>query len=340
MRDLAWHLHSRRGRTLPKEECLRLVAGLLSDFSRSDLTPEQVLQLLSHGQGLLREQDDGHYAFVHFTFQEYFVAQYIKEFRDETLVLHSLGDPWWEEVTLLYAGAIPDASTLLARLLASDDQGRSLEDVFLSKLILAGRCLAERPRVSKPGLRQQVIGRLCTQFLLTEFQFTRRHLANTLAEIGRAAPAESAPDGASSLNQWLLTHLRETTGPFAPSPDLQRAILRALGNYGSPSLVGALIDLLIQSVNANNADIYAIVDTAIERLAQPEETLFLRLLTLVRDPQAQPALAMRAAYLLAVTGTARSASMLLTDLTHTNLANVVRGGLAYSCALLSNTATV
>src|SRR3984893_5247257 len=110
---------------------------------------EAVLTDIVSENGLLREQAHDIYGFLHLTLQEYFSAQYVLVQDGLNELLCHLGDPWWEEVILLYAGETPDASPLLQRLL---DAQNAPDDIFLSKLVLAGRCLLAAPRLEQVEL--------------------------------------------------------------------------------------------------------------------------------------------------------------------------------------------
>jgi formylglycine-generating enzyme required for sulfatase activity len=68
------------------------------------------------------------------------------------LLLAHVGDEWWQEVTLLYAG-MADATPIVQALLSGD------ADAQASRLLLAGRCVAEAVRLDE-AVRQQVLGRL------------------------------------------------------------------------------------------------------------------------------------------------------------------------------------
>lgn len=333
--ELAWQMHRQRRRDLSEGEALDILTRLLPAFPHPDLSPQSVLRELSGEQGLLRWQGNRRYAFVHLTFQEYFTAQYLKERGDETALLAFLGDPWWEEVILLYAGGVHDASSLLTHLLTTEQRpGEPPEDIFWSKLILAGRCLVEQPTVHAPHVREAVIERLFENLPAAEFQFNRRRLAETLAEIGRATGGTRTE--ISPLNRRLLASLREA----GTAPELRTCLSQAIGGYGARSLIHPLLDLLVQLPASFHAEDCAKLSEAIERLAQPDDVLYRRLLGIARDAHAERWLATEAAYLLAVTGTEQAARTLLADLADTNFDEAVCTGLAYSCAMLGDADTI
>jgi hypothetical protein len=329
LRELAWQTHRQRRRSLSADECGPLIVAQLQSLNRADLTPSQVLQELSNARGLLRDVGDEQYAFVHFTFQEYFTAQHLKEANHEQDLLTVLGDPWWEEVILLYAGAVYDASSLLAHLLAASDPAGPPEDVFLSKLILAGRCLAEQATVRQPELRQRIIERLFRELEGAEYRFPRQHLADTLAEIGRAAPrVQDDP-----VNARLLRYASPAQSSLPPSWDLQRAILDALALFGSSALAPALLDLLILRADEGFRLWNALYETILS-LAQPDEEIYGRLFNLARDPRMESSLAAHIARLLAYTGNEAATTALFAEFKNPALSERVQDAFAFSLVML------
>src|SRR5205823_1382411 len=104
------------------------------------------------------------YGFLHLTLQEYFTAQYATEQHQLDALLQHVGDPWWEEVILLYAGRTRDASPLLEYLMDEIQ-----DDIFCTNLVLAGRCLAARPTIRNTALREEVTSRLFDKLLNTQY---------------------------------------------------------------------------------------------------------------------------------------------------------------------------
>jgi len=149
LQELAWHFHKQGLRYFPAREVQAEIARFLPALGLPAEDYEQVLLEIANENGLLKEQAYGWYGFLHLTLQEYFAALYTIEHPGEfASLLQQAGDPWWEEVLLLYAGQAADASSLLQTLLGSPDQSGQVvleDDLFHTNLILAGRCLAAHP---------------------------------------------------------------------------------------------------------------------------------------------------------------------------------------------------
>jgi hypothetical protein len=119
------------------------------------------------------------------TLQEYFVAQYISNQNELPALLAHCGDPWWEEVLLLYAGQTGDASALFRALLEKEEHGTMREDLFSTNLLLAGRCLAAHPTIRQRGLREEVSTGLLELLTTASHRLMRRLAAEIIAEANR-----------------------------------------------------------------------------------------------------------------------------------------------------------
>jgi NACHT domain/HEAT repeats len=233
LQELAWHFHRQGLRYFPEREIQAEIARFLPALGLPAEDYERVLLEIANENGLLKEQAHGWYGFLHLTLQEYFVALYITEHPDElTSLFQQVGDPWWEEVLLLYAGQAADASQLLQRLIGSPDQAHQVvieDDLFHTKLILAGRCLAARPTVRQVALREEVIARLFDLLEITPYWMTKEQAAQALAEIG-----------GQKVNEQLLGLLANERVDL----NVRGRIAAALGALGERSVVPQLLGLL------------------------------------------------------------------------------------------------
>jgi hypothetical protein len=97
------------------------------------------------------------YRFLHRTIHEYLVATYLASLSSEDalpqLRPHFWYDLAWEEVILLYAGAVDDPGPLLEALLAEPD------DVFHTMLLLSGWCLVEAGKGYDGPARHAIVTR-------------------------------------------------------------------------------------------------------------------------------------------------------------------------------------
>jgi len=146
-------MHRENRRDISRRELETHIGELLPAVGGGQADAADFLDEVRERSGLLVEVGQGTYAFSHLTFQEYLCAREVADNEHmRGLLLERAGDEWWQEVTLLYAG-MADATPIVDSLLvAEDDEART-------RLLLAGRCVAEAVRVKK-RTRQQVLRRL------------------------------------------------------------------------------------------------------------------------------------------------------------------------------------
>src|SRR5260370_22095613 len=229
--ELAWHFHVQGRRYFPETELLAEIARFLPVLGLPSDQHERVLQEIANENGLLKEQAKEWYGFLHLTLQEYFVAQYVNDHNDLTTLLNHIGDPWWEEGLLLYAGQTPDAGPLVQTLLGELEPGESKhqDHLFYTNLITAGRCLAASPTIRQPSIREEVINRLFDIIKITPFSLTRKQVAETLAEIGGTT---------------VTPRLLQMLGDQRIHSTVRWSIALALGTFGERTIVGDLLHLL------------------------------------------------------------------------------------------------
>jgi len=269
LEEVALHFHLRRLPCFPEDDLSGITASYLSAAGLpSDKVPT-ALERISAQYGLLREQAPRWYSFPHLTWQEYFAAAAIsrrslqRPMPDRSpstlrrgsgqallrtgpspieLILEGIPDLWWEGATLFLAGMLEDATPLLEGILNQED------DIFRSNLLLAGRCLARKPRLKRAGLRESIIERL--QELVEgkvhpSSLFLRQRAIGVLAEI-------SDP----SITAYLISLVTAPplSSPLRVSPPwggteggyrtVHRWVTTALASLGDGSIVTNLVALL------------------------------------------------------------------------------------------------
>ncbi len=230
LEEIAWHFHQRGQRYFPERELLAIIAAFLPAIGLPQEQNADVLNEIAAENGLLKEQAHGWYGFLHLTLQEYCAAQYAVDHQELETLLEFRDDPWWEEVLLLYAGRIPDASPLLQHLLGLAPQNPLLDDLFHTNLILAGRCLAAFPTIRQVSLRQEIIARLFNVLSTSPYDLSRRQASETLAEIG-----------GERVNEGLLRMLPNEQ----INSDVRMSIADALGKLGEKAVVPELVQMLL-----------------------------------------------------------------------------------------------
>ena len=226
---IAWHFHLQGRRYFPEGELLTVIADFLPRAGLALEKNTRILEEIAAENGLLKEQAQGWYGFLHLTLQEYFVAQYATDHQQLETLLEHRGDPWWDEVVLLYAGRTPDASLLFNRLLGLSDTVMLEEDIFWTNLLIAGRCLATRPIIWQTAIREKVIARLLYTLINTQYSLAQELIANVLAEIG-----------GNDVNMHLLSLLSDEKLDVS----VRWIIAAALGNLGERAVAPDLVSLL------------------------------------------------------------------------------------------------
>jgi HEAT repeat protein/energy-coupling factor transporter ATP-binding protein EcfA2 len=171
MQDLAYWIHSHsegitgnesEGTLIDRDELLRFLGDYIKktkgiDFSKAKKEGERFIEFLRDRAGLLNEQGQDCYAFVHKTFQEYLCAQKIQREMEENsydfqiildAIKEHLHDAHWREVLLLLVAQQKKISA--ARAIRDILNSKSDYEQWLHRdLLFAGSCLAENP----PGLK-------------------------------------------------------------------------------------------------------------------------------------------------------------------------------------------
>ena len=179
MERLAYWIHNygnsgdaEGGTLIDREELIHQLSAFIAQetgIKRYQATEEakRFLEYIRHRTGLLNEQGQDCYAFVHKTFQEYLCAQEIKyradEEYDEALILNPirehLHEPHWEEVLLLLIAQQPKkrVAKIMQQIL---DQPTPYEHWLHRNVFFAGACLAENAELIDNALIDHILDRL------------------------------------------------------------------------------------------------------------------------------------------------------------------------------------
>src|SRR6266567_7904714 len=269
LEEIAWHFHLQGQRYFPEHELRAVIADFLPAVGLPREQNDRILREIAAENGLLKEQARGWHGFLHMTLQEYFAAQYATEHLQLDTLLEYRGDPWWEEVILLYAGYTPDASPLLQKLLGLDKEETLRDDLFQTNLVLAGYCLAARPTVRQASLREEVILGLFKALKHPYSLLMSEHIADALSEIG---------------GEKVDAHLLDLLADPAVHLNVRVSIATALGALGDHVIAAALLQLLADPT----VDLPVRVSIATALGALGDSAIATALLQLLADPTVDP----------------------------------------------------
>ncbi|KJU81302.1 signal transduction protein with Nacht domain protein [Candidatus Magnetobacterium bavaricum] len=161
-----------------RDELIRAIEECLPVLYLKQEDAADILQEISANHGLLKEQPDGLYGFIHVMVQEYFAACEIYDRRDYKIAIENSFNPFWEEVTLLLAG-IGNSTKLIKGIFEKTD------DIFDHNLRFAGSCLAEKPTLKgDTNLRSAILKKLRDVVNKSKYKLNKDKAINVLAENG------------------------------------------------------------------------------------------------------------------------------------------------------------
>lgn len=258
LEEIAWHFHGAGLRYFPKADLLGIIDEFLPTIDIEPGHAEAILGEIVTQYGLLKEQARGWYGFLHLTLQEYFTAYAAHERGAAAVarVVRSRHDPWWEEVILLLAGRLSDASALILGILgrspdsAEPPAGEPLavdDDLFRGDLLLAGRCLASRPRLRASWLRDRLLRETWDLLRTSSHEGLLDSAAAVLVEAGGPASrdevlAHITDDDAPAESRCALVAALDAARAVETAPELLAFLDRT--GYASPDVNSAIIPVL------------------------------------------------------------------------------------------------
>ena len=194
MEQLAYWIHSygsagdaEGGTLIDRDELIHQLGRFIAEEAsikryQAEAEAQRFLDHIRERTGLLNEQGQDCYAFVHKTFQEYLCAQEIKYRADEeydlelilTPIREHLHEPHWEEVLLLLIAQQPKkrVATIIQQILAHP---APYEQWLHRNLFFAAACLAENVELTNTSLIDHILN-LLVELVAAESPLISRRL--------------------------------------------------------------------------------------------------------------------------------------------------------------------
>ncbi len=261
LKEVAWHFHQSGKRYFPEAELLQLVADFLPAINIPPEERQAILDEIATQYGLLKVQAHSWYGFLHLTFQEYLAALAANDRGTDaiqTVVAHR-HEPWWEEVILLLAGCMADATPLLLgilgrsielppedvdRLVSTEEHLAANDDLFDSDLLLAARCLVGTPVIRMRGLRERIIAQVKNLLQTSPYKLDWDRAAQVLVEIGNTDVIDELLEMLIPVGRTELERQRNVVALMEKC----FSIASACGQHGDQNVAERLLNLLKRSV--------------------------------------------------------------------------------------------
>lgn len=202
LEEIAWHFQRRGLAYFPQDELLDMIAEFLPSIDLDPAEAPAILREIVEHYGMLKEQAHEVYGFLHLTLQEYFAAEVAARIGPAAIeeIARVRHDPWWEEVILLLAGQLRDATPLLLALLGRDQHTAEVDgwlalddDLFHNDLLLTARCLISTPRIKAGWLRGRIVTQVGELMLTAPHESVHEQATQLFAAIGTGQIAQFEP---------------------------------------------------------------------------------------------------------------------------------------------------
>lgn len=254
LKKLAFQCHAENRRTLPENEILMTIGEYASGMGLKKGENRSLLEEICRRSNILEKVSGNIYRFHYLSFQEYFTALELSERENavDTIIPH-LTEPWWEEPILLFVRLSKTAETLIGHLRETVP-----EDIFFTRLMLTGKCLADADYTA-PRLIEKTAGDIWHIYNSSEFSLLKE---KTMTVLSRLKPRNIIDILVNQLTDGDTRNRRtaiENLGLIGGTDDLPALIMvlvkdndnkvraqaaEALGKIGSPEGILPLINTL------------------------------------------------------------------------------------------------
>lgn len=319
MQQLAYWIHAQGssnnnegGTLIDSEELIAQLSEYIVKKKRIERyqAKEEAKRFLKHIReraGLVNEQGQDCYAFVHKTFQEYLAAEdirYRQEDEDFEVVLEEirkhLHDAHWREVLLLLiAQQKPKKATQVLNEILQ--QPTPYENLLHRNLLFAGRCLAEDIEVSDDSLIAEILQNLVNLEISTSSTITDKIVflaIGCLSETGfKAKTLQLLKDSADRIGKSRLELYRAALGEEEEviatllarlqdeEPQVRFEAALALGGLGNAS--EAVIQALVSTLDDEDSKVRSFATLALSNLGNTSDLVIEELLSRLQDEDAQ-----------------------------------------------------
>ncbi|EAW38026.1 NACHT domain-containing NTPase [Lyngbya sp. PCC 8106] len=322
MEQLAYWIHTQGntgdnegGTVIDREELIEQLSREIKTLKQIERyqakqEAERFIGFVRERTGLLNEQGQDCYAFVHKTFQEYLCAQEVNYQADNEddfeIVLNAIKDHlhdahWREVLLLLIAQQKPKKAAKAIRAILN--QGSDYEQWLHRDLLFAGNCLAEHPKglkVADSGLvedvlerlvaleiqdryqvgfrvREQVFKILCS-FYETEFETPALQLLKEQKDKIDNSRLQKYQVELGEREAVINTLLEQLTDE---NSNVREKAAEALGELGNSSQT--VVDALLQALTDEDSDVSWRAAFALGQLGKGSQTVVDALLTTLSD---------------------------------------------------------
>jgi len=254
LKKLAFQCHNENRRPLEESEILMTIGECASGIGLKKSETRPLLEEIWERSHILEKVSGNRYIFHCLSFQEYFTALELVESENALdIIIPHLTEPWWEEPILLYTRMSNNAEVLIGRFRESVP-----EDIFFTRLMLTGKCLADADHAA-PMLIEKIAGDIWYLHNSSEFSLMKEKTMEVLSRLKPRNIIDILVNQLTDGDTRTRCKAAENLGQIGGIDDLPALIMvlvkdrepsvraraaDALGKTGSPGAVLPLMNTL------------------------------------------------------------------------------------------------